>query len=270
MPTLLTIAGFDPSSGAGVTADLIVFAAFGCFGTSCITALTVQSTLGVRERIAVEPGTVTATLNCLHEDLPPAGIKIGMLGSSEVVSAVAAYLRGIRGVQQVPVVLDPVMRSTSDAVLLSPAGVVALRGELLPLVDWITPNLAELAVLTGHRVVTRTEIIQAAQELQRMAPRMNVLVTGGHMDPPDDLLLEVGAEPLWIAGERIATRATHGTGCALSSALLARLLLGDEGSAAAHAAKAYVRRAMETAPQLGRGAGPLNPLWPLKKIPVAP
>ena len=266
VPTLLTIAGFDPSSGAGITADLMVFAALGCFGTSCITALTVQSTLGVRDVLAIEAATVTATLDCLEEDLPPAGIKIGMLGGTEVVCAVSGYLRRIRGARSVSVVLDPVLRSSSDKALLTPDGIVALRQELLPLVDWITPNLNELAVLTGRAANTRPEILEAAKHLRSLVPRLNVLVTGGHMDPPDDLLLEVGAAPRWIVGERIITRATHGTGCALSSALLARQVLGDDGLTAARFAKQYVRRAIETAPQLGSGAGPLNALWSRKKL----
>ncbi len=263
MPTLLTIAGFDPSSGAGITADLLVFAAHGCFGTSCITALTVQSTTGVRAVVPVEASTVSATLACLHEDLPPDGIKIGMLATEAVVSRTTTHLEEIRRARRVPVVLDPVLRSSSGKPLLTPEAVGRLRHDLLPQVDWITPNLEELAILTGRHCRTRSEVVEAGRALQAMAPHLHVLVTGGHLDPPDDLLFGIDAEPRWIRGERIETQATHGTGCAFSSALLARLVLGDGGLAAARAAKQYVRRAMETAPGIGSGRGPLNHLWPV-------
>src|SRR5580698_8027237 len=136
MLTVLTIAGFDPSSGAGVTADLMVFAAHGLFGTSCITALTVQSTVGVRATQPVAGEVVRATLDCLQDDLPVAGIKIGMLATAENVAAVVDFLEGIRG-QGIPVVLDPVLRSSSGRELLDAAGVVLMRERLLPLVDWV-------------------------------------------------------------------------------------------------------------------------------------
>ena len=147
---VLTIAGFDPSSGAGITADLQVFAAHGLFGTAAITALTVQSTLGVSYVEAVSAKTLRATLDHLVADLPPAGIKIGMLGSAEAVRTVADFVRSLSDVDgslKVPVVLDPVLRSSSGAALLVPEALEALRAELLPLVSWITPNLQELIQL---------------------------------------------------------------------------------------------------------------------------
>jgi hydroxymethylpyrimidine/phosphomethylpyrimidine kinase len=240
--TVLTIAGFDPSSGAGVTADLAVFAAHGLFGTSCITALTVQNTVGVTAVHPVGGAVVRATLECLWDDLPAVGIKIGMLATATCVEAVAGFLEGLR-VRPV-VVLDPVLRSTSGRELLDAAGVEVMRRRLLPLVDWVTPNEAELAVLG---------------ELSGVG----VVVTGGDREPPDDRVVIDGVET-WLTGVRVETRATHGTGCAFSSALLARLVLGDEPLDAARAAKDYVAEAMRRATPIGRGRGPMNHLWPLR------
>jgi hydroxymethylpyrimidine/phosphomethylpyrimidine kinase len=190
MRTVLTIAGFDPSSGAGVTADLMVFAAHGLFGTSCVTSLTVQSTIGVQAAHPIRPETVRATLDCLHGDLPAAGIKIGMLATEETVAAVADFLGELRGRgERVPVVLDPVLRSSSGRELLDVDGVTTLRERLLPLVDWVTPNIDELEILSGRRVSERRDLPGAAQELQRTRGGLNVFATGGHMETPDDFLL---------------------------------------------------------------------------------
>ena len=263
--TVLTIAGFDPSSGAGITADLMVFASHRLFGTSCITSLTVQSTLGVVDSFAVPASTVTATLDCLHVDLPPAGIKIGMLATSQTVAAVADYLERLRGGgYSGPVVLDPVIRSSSGRELLDPAGIDLLRERLIPLVDWITPNLDELALLTGLPVRSREELPATAAALQALGRELNVLATAGHLDPPDDYLLTAWGKAYWLPGEHVATRATHGTGCALSSALLSRLVAGDSAHPASLAAKAYVTQALRSSELIGHGHGPLNHLWPIR------
>jgi hydroxymethylpyrimidine/phosphomethylpyrimidine kinase len=267
MQTVLSIAGFDPSSGAGVTADLMVFAAHGLFGTSCITSLTVQSTLGVRSTHPVDPEILRATLETLSEDLPPAGIKIGMLSNAAAVTEVIDFLANLhdQGLD-IPVVLDPVLRSSSGGELLEPSGIDLLRNQLLPLVGWVTPNLDELAVLTGLSVDSHADISNAASALQSLAgtEKCHVLVTGGHRTPPDDLLLSAGGGSVWIPGQYVASTSTHGTGCALSSALLSRLVLGDQPHAAALAAKQYVAEAIHLAVPLGGGNGPLNHLWPLK------
>jgi hydroxymethylpyrimidine/phosphomethylpyrimidine kinase len=271
MQTVLTIAGFDPSSGAGVTADLMVFAAHGLFGTSCITGLTVQSTVGVRSTTAVSAEVVKATLDCLVSDLPPAGIKIGMLTTADTVTSVAEFLAGFRDEEtRVPVVLDPVLRSSSGRELLDAEGVAAMRESLLPLVDWVTPNLEELGVLTGREVRRREDMPEAALALKEMGWELNVLATGGHLNPPDDLLVPAGlpapaeGEMVWLAGEQMVSRSTHGTGCAFSSALLSRVVLGDGARDAAAAAKRYVAEAIRTAETMGKGIGPMNLLWPLR------
>ncbi len=263
MCAVLTIAGFDPSSGAGVTADLMVFAAHGLFGTSCITALTVQSTLGVAEIHAVNAEVVRATLDCLCADLPPAGIKIGMPATMEIVEVVADFLAVWRGV---PVVLDPVIRSSSGRELLAGAGVALLRERLLPLVNVVTPNLEELSVLTGMPVRNAEEMLIAARRLRATHPGLAVLATGGHLERPDDLLVEADGREVWIRGERVETRSTHGTGCAFSSALLSGLVMGKTTAEATVAAKSYVAEAMRRAVPLGGGRGPLNHLWPVREI----
>ncbi|WP_263365744.1 bifunctional hydroxymethylpyrimidine kinase/phosphomethylpyrimidine kinase [Edaphobacter bradus] len=263
--TVLTIAGYDPSSGAGVTADLMVFAAHGLFGTSCITALTVQSTLKVQSSHPVSPDIVRQTLDCLESDLPPAGIKLGMLASAPIVEAVADYLATVRRRHpRIPVVLDPVLRSTSGRELLSHEGLGILTERLLPLVDWITPNLSELGLLSSNSVAQREDLLPAARALHHLHPGLTVLATGGHLNPPDDLLLSATGEATWLPGKHIATKATHGTGCTLSSAILSRLVLGDEPRPAAEAAKRYVTEALRTASPVGHGHGPLHHLWPLR------
>jgi len=260
-PISLTIAGFDPSSGAGITADLQVFAAHGLYGTACITALTVQSTLGVS---AVDPvaNFIGQTLEHLDADLPPAGIKIGMLGSVEAVLAVAGYLRKVRG-RGIPVVLDPVIRSSSGVALLDEEGLAAMQQELLPLVDWITPNQAELTVLSG----VTDEVEDGLEALMRLHPHLHAVATGGDCegDRTVDVLLEPDGDLHRFMGKRVMTTSTHGTGCAFSSALLAQLVLGNAPAAAVRAAKAYVTEALRQAPGLGGGNGPLNLLWPLHR-----
>jgi hydroxymethylpyrimidine/phosphomethylpyrimidine kinase len=267
MQTVLAIAGFDPSSGAGVTADLMVFAAHGLFGTSCITSLTVQSTLGVRSTHPVPPSVLSETLECLEADLPPSGIKIGMLGSKDNINRIIEYLNIVKRTHECLIVLDPVLRSSSGRELVDPSAVALIRDRLLPLVDWITPNLDELAVLAEWPAIAREDVPAASQALQaRVTGRSNssvvgVLATGGHLDAPDDFLLLPNGEQTWLPGERVLTRSTHGTGCALSSAFLSRLLLGDPAIEAAKAAKNYVAGALKTARGYGSGNGPLNHLW---------
>ena len=266
MQTVLTIAGFDPSSGAGVTADLAVFQAHGLFGTSAITALTVQTTVGVRSVHATAGEVLRDTLDMLEDDLPAAGIKIGMLGSAACVAVVVEFLEQLRLRKRRPVVvLDPVVRSSSGKALLEPEGLRLLGEKLLSLVDVATPNVEELGVLGGCSDLAGAErIVAAGRDLQRRFPRLGLVVTGGDLEPPDDLLLmppDAGTEPVWLRGERVYTTSTHGTGCAFSSALLSHLVHGDEPQTAARRAKQYVASAMRAAAPRGRGRGPMDPFW---------
>lgn len=258
----LTIAGFDPSNGAGLTADLSVFAAHGLFGTSAIAATTVQSTMGVAAIRAADPAWLSRTLEHVAADLPAAGVKIGMLASEPIVRLVAAFLETAPG--RIPVVLDPVLRSSSGHELLDPAALRRLQTELLPVVSWITPNWAELSALTGIKVRNLEEVNEAANALGRRHPGLYIVVTGGDQTEPLDLLRAPGGAVQTYPGEHIETTSTHGTGCAFSSALLARLILGDPPAKAVAKAKAYVTEALRTAPGLGHGRGPLNLWWPLR------
>ncbi len=262
-PIVLSIAGYDPSAGAGVLADLKTFAALGVYGMASITALTIQSTLGVRKVMGLDPGTVTETLECLAEDVCFDAIKVGMLGTEVVAASVIAWLEGQKGV---PVVLDPVMKSSSGKDLLDSKGCEILRRAGLARADWITPNFAELAALTGEQVPTkREETEKIAQELHRMAadrgnPNLKIVVTGGHAKTPDDLLLVDGTFR-WFPGEWVETRSTHGTGCTFSSALAAQIAWGDEAWDAVANAKSYVTGALRHAYPVGEGNGPLNHSW---------
>jgi hydroxymethylpyrimidine/phosphomethylpyrimidine kinase len=274
-PILLSIAGHDPSSGAGITADLQTFAAHGCFGISAITALTVQSTFGVSEVHPVSPEILQRTLACVCSDLPPAGIKIGMLGSAEAVETVVAFLKqGIKPdaahlAESEPnsrptVVLDPILRASSGAALLPPEALESLQAHLLPAVHWITPNWAELSALAALPIETLTQAEAATHALGARHPHLHIVVTAGDQSNPTDLLRLPSGEIHRFTGEHIATTSTHGTGCAFSSALLSRLILGETQVAAVRAAKRYVAEALRRAPGLGHGRGPLNLLWPLR------
>jgi hydroxymethylpyrimidine/phosphomethylpyrimidine kinase len=264
----LTIAGFDPSSGAGVTADLAVISAHGFFGTSAITSLTVQSTLGVRASHAVDAPILAETLNCLVDDLPPAGIKIGMLATEENVRVVAKFLERFQtgsGGTTIPVVLDPILRSSSGAELLSEAGVEAMRRELLHLVTWVTPNVQELAVLTDRDIATEQRMEDVAIWMTDEWCDLGVVATGGHMERANDFWVEPGGKSGgWLLGEKIASRATHGTGCAFSTALLCALVADDYGEHAVKQAKDFVAEAIRSAEPIGHGNGPMNLLWPLR------
>jgi hydroxymethylpyrimidine/phosphomethylpyrimidine kinase len=258
---VFTIAGFDPSSGAGATADLKTISALGGYGVACLTALTVQSSLGVLRVHSIDAGLVRETLARLAEDTPPAAIKVGMLGTAKVVKAVAEFLERWPGA---PSVLDPVFRSSSGADLLDADGFLLVKERLLPLMAWTTPNLAEAAQLSGRPVEDSGDVPAAAAELQRRYPGLSVVVTGGHLKKPDDYLLVPGSPGIWVEGERVETTSTHGTGCAFSTALAVSLAKGAEAGQAVRAAKAYVTGALKDAPAIGKGRGPLAHFWTLE------
>ena len=258
---VLTIAGFDPSSGAGITADLKTIAAYGLYGVSCITALTVQTTQGVLRSESVKAKLVRETLEALIQDTPPAALKIGMLGSGEIAGEVARFLKA-NLLQNV--VLDPVLRSSSGAALLDAAGLRILREELLTMVDIVTPNLQEAAALTGLSVANETEMQRACGELMKAGAR-NTVVKGGHLDQPIDLLATRSSNGTLVfqrfQNEKVKTRNTHGTGCAYSTAIacnlaIGRSLGGEDG--AVLQARNYVASALRQAYDVGKGTGPIN------------
>ena len=272
-PTVvLTIAGFDPSSGAGVTADIKTIAAHGCYGVACITALTVQSTAGVRRVEAVDPGLVTETLEELAADVSIAAVRIGMLGSAKVVRAVAEFLGSGSGSSGSPnkspdelpnVVLDPILRSSSGADLLDAAGIRLLIEKLIPLADVVTPNVDEAAVLTGLKVTDLDEMRAAAAKLHSMGSAA-VVITGGHLEKAIDLLsftTQDGVQEEVFKAERQRSNSTHGTGCAFATAMACHLALGRGLAEAALLAKTYVSAAIAAGHPLGRGTGPVHHLY---------
>jgi hydroxymethylpyrimidine/phosphomethylpyrimidine kinase len=268
-PICLTVAGFDPSSGAGITADLKTFAAHAVYGVAAITALTVQSTTGVRAVEPVAPSLLRETLECLAADVTLDAVKIGMLGTAGAVAEVERFLQAHPELRD-RTVLDPVCRSSSGAALLEQEGVALIVERLLGLVGWVTPNLDELAVLTGSPVVGRDEVPTLAERLARLAasagsPALRIVVTGGHLDCPDDYV-HIDGKGSWISGVRVQTTSTHGTGCAFSSALAAGLANGLAGIAAVHAAKEYVTEALRAAVPIGRGHGPMHHLFALDAV----
>ncbi|MEO5936294.1 MAG: bifunctional hydroxymethylpyrimidine kinase/phosphomethylpyrimidine kinase [Terriglobales bacterium] len=261
-PIVLSIAGFDPSSGAGVTADLKTIAAHGCYGVGSLTALTVQSTQGVSRVEPVSAELVTQTLESLADDLDIAAIRIGMLGSAAVASAVAGFLSTMDWKNGV---LDPVLRSSSGAELLDSAGQDVLIKQLLPWARVVTPNLAEAAALSGMPLARNVaDMAEAAEALQNLGAK-DVLITGGHLPGNVDVLLTAVGEVHQIAGARVDSKATHGTGCALATAIACNLALGMDVLSAAQAAKEYIRQAIEAAYPIGKGSGPMNHLFKIKR-----
>ena len=259
-PIVLSIAGYDPSSGAGITADIKTMAAHGCYGVTCITSLTVQSTQGVKRVEHVDGRVITETLEELLSDFSISAIKIGMLGSAEAARAVSAF---VRRNQLGNVVLDPILKSSSGADLISRDGAAVMKERMLSLVHVITPNIDEAAALTGLTVGNPEEVETAARRLHEMGVR-NVIITGGHLDPPSDFVSPAGGrENKWLEGKKVEGRSTHGTGCAFSTALACNLALGLNLLDAARAAKQYVANALKKAVQVGKGHGPINHLFDL-------
>jgi len=265
-PIVLTIAGFDPSSGAGVTADIKTIAAHGCYGVACITALTVQSTAGVRGVHPVDPELVTDTLVELVADVEVAAVHIGMLGAGSVVKAVADFLGNrSRKAKLLNVVLDPILKASSGADLLDAAGVKLLTEKLIPLADVVTPNIDEAATLTGLKVTDIEEMKAAAAKLHELGCQA-VVVTGGHLEKATDLLslqTAQGIEYEVFKAERQRSNSTHGTGCAFATAMACHLALGRGLAEAALLAKTYVTAAISYGHDLGRGTGPLHHLYRL-------
>jgi hydroxymethylpyrimidine/phosphomethylpyrimidine kinase len=252
-PLVLSIAGYDPSSGAGITADVKTAAAHGCFAVTCITALTVQSTLGVRRVEPLTAATVRQILDELASDMDFGAVRIGMLGSTAVTAAVADFLESG---QPPNIILDPVLTSSSGATLLETDALEIFRRRLMPLADVITPNLEEAATLSGVDCQELEGMRRAAEVLAAVGPRA-VVVTGGHLESPIDLLWYGGLERQF-PGPKLVSRSTHGTGCAFAMALACRMALGHTLTEAVGLAKQYVYDAIRSAPVIGRGRGPLN------------
>jgi hydroxymethylpyrimidine/phosphomethylpyrimidine kinase len=252
-PVALTIAGSDPSGGAGLQADLKTFHQFGVYGEAVITLITVQNSVSFDRVECLSPQLVADQIRAIVSDIPPRAAKTGALGNRETIEAVADLAPSF----QFPLIVDPVMASKHGGMLLAPDAAHALKTRLLPHAYLVTPNLAEAELLTGLTVRDLPGMRAAAESLKAMGARA-VLVKGGHLaESATDLLLYDGGS-LEFPGKRIETHQTHGTGCTFSAAITALLARGSNLVDAIRLAKAYITEAIRTNPGLGKGSGPLN------------
>lgn len=260
---VLSIAGSDPSGGAGIQADLKTLSALGVYAASVITALTVQNTCGVSRVVCVEPEVVEAQIRAVVSDLRPRVIKVGMVGSQAVLEAIVRTLRDVAG--GVPLIVDPILKSSSGADLMEPAAQAYFCRHFLPLVTLLTPNLPETAALTGLPVESAADVRRAAARLLDMGPEA-VLIKGGHAGGPQkqDVLFWHAADGSLqhaaFEAPAVATRNTHGTGCTLSSAIAAYRARGLAWPEAVAGAKRYITQALQAGADvtIGQGTGPLN------------
>ncbi len=259
MKKLLTIAGSDPSGGAGVQADLKTFAALGTYGMSCICAVVAENTTRVSAVQNITTDMVTAQLIDIYEDIPPDAVKTGMLSTPELVHTVADFLAAHRGP---PVVVDPVMVAASGGVLLEPEAVESYKKEMFREAALITPNIPEAEILTGMTIHNVSDMEKAAEALMQYGCGA-VLVKGGHrVEDALDVLCD-GEKTVRFAGRRIETNNTHGTGCTLSSALAVYLAKGLSLAESVESAKAYLTGALASAASgsVGHGSGPVDHFW---------
>ena len=258
-PVCLTIAGLDPSGGAGILADIKTFRAFGCFGTAAVTSLTFQNTVGVFGAVHQSADTVRRQVQPVADDLDVAAVKTGMLPTTEVINETGRLIEA-HGFKNI--VVDPVVRSTSGFDLIDEEALMTLIEVLFPLADLITPNLPEAERITKRLIATHADIESAARAMQQLGAR-NVLIKGGHHGESlssgkavDHLFL--GSEKITLVSDHIDTTATHGTGCTLAAAITANLALGCSVGDAVRIAKDFVTNAIRTAPNLGKGHSPIN------------
>jgi hydroxymethylpyrimidine/phosphomethylpyrimidine kinase len=257
IPVALTIAGSDSGGGAGIQADLKTFAVLGVHGTSAITAITVQNTVGVTDVLELPTRLIQEQISAVVEDMEVRAAKTGMLSSSEIIEAVAAAITQHRLSN---LVVDPVMVAKGGAKLLRDDAVNALKQLLLPLAAVVTPNLPEAEVLLGRRISTLPERRQAARDLVALGARAAV-VKGGHAEMDVTDVYWDGSQMVELSAERIPTANTHGSGCVFSAAIAAGLAKGMEPLAAVRDAKAFISQAIANSLEIGRGRGPVNPMF---------
>jgi hydroxymethylpyrimidine/phosphomethylpyrimidine kinase len=262
-PILLTIAGFDPSCGAGIAADLKTFAAHGCYGVAAITSITVQSTQGVTAVHNTPSSELREQLEALANDCEIAAVKIGMLGNRGNAVAITEFLDAHKFAH---IVHDPVMNSSSGTELLDSGGIKYMMAELLKRSSVITPNVSEAEVLTGILIKDVANMEDAARKLVEMGARA-VIVKGGHTERAVDVVFD-GTDMIPLAGEKVADRQLHGTGCTFASALAAHLAAGRSLVEAATLSKAYVTKAIEKAYAVGKGRLPLDHFYRQKIEPL--
>jgi hydroxymethylpyrimidine/phosphomethylpyrimidine kinase len=251
----LTIAGLDPSGGAGIIADIKTFSAFGCFATAAVASLTFQNTTGVFGAVHQSAETLRGQVEPVLNDFDVSGVKTGMLPTREIIEETASLVSEFALKN---FVVDPVVRSTSGFDLIDDAALKALIEKLFPLSDLITPNIPEAERISGMNIETEIDIAGAAARMRSMGAR-NILIKGGHLEglrAKDFLYL--GDELFTFEAEFIRTNATHGTGCTLAAAITANLALGKTLPEAVKISKDFVTRAIRTAPGLGQGHSPIN------------
>lgn len=253
MTVALTIAGSDPSGGAGLQADLKTFHQHGIYGTSVVTLLTVQNTCSVSDVQTVAPEFVLAQLDAVLADLPPRAAKTGAFGDANLIRQLATRSREF----EFPLIVDPVMISKHGQHLLADEAIEALIKELLPRAHLVTPNRHEAERLCGISVDSRDRLLRAAEAILRMGAA-NVLIKGGEIDGVSLDLLRTPERIEWLESDRWETRSTHGSGCVFSAAVTARLALGQGLLEAARGAKRFISTAIRSAPGLGQGLGPVN------------
>ena len=258
MRTALTIAGSDSSAGAGIQADLKTFAAHGVYGMCAITAITAQNTLGVVDWVALSADFVTTQIESVVEDIGVHAVKTGMLANAAIVEAVAAAIKSLELPQ---LVVDPVMVAKAGDRLLDAEAVHAIRTELLPQAHVVTPNVPEAEVLADMAVRSLDDMREAGRRIVALGARV-VLVKGGHLPGPESIDVACTSDgTIEVRGPRFPTQHTHGTGCTLASAIAANLALGLGDMEAIVAARRYVEGAIQHAPGLGKGHGPLAHFW---------
>ncbi|HVB38984.1 MAG TPA: bifunctional hydroxymethylpyrimidine kinase/phosphomethylpyrimidine kinase [Vicinamibacterales bacterium] len=258
MPVALTIAGSDPTGGAGLQADLKTFAALGVYGASVVTAITAQSTQGVVDTFPLPADVVSAQFDALGGDITVDATKTGMLGNDAIVESVAAMIVSL----DLPrVVVDPVLAATSGGALLAPDAISTLKHELLRHAFVVTPNVPEAEILSGLPIRTIDDVKKAAERIHRLGPRA-VIIKGGHLAGPHaiDLLFD-GEQMIEFPAPRLPGPPAHGTGCAFSAALAAGLALGRPLPEATEQAKHYVTGALRHRLTIGRGAPLLDHFW---------
>jgi hydroxymethylpyrimidine kinase/phosphomethylpyrimidine kinase len=253
-PIVLVIAGFDPSGGAGIAADLKTISAHNLYGVAAMTALTVQSTKGVLSVHPIPSATLRAQLDALVEDVKPVAIKIGMLANRGNAQVVAEFLDGHKFTN---IVLDPVIKPSSGGIdLLDAGGVKFLTEELLKRANLVTPNIAEASLLSGLPIKDLAGMEAAARKIVERGAKA-VIVKGGHMEKPVDILFD-GTEMFTFGGDQVKTLNTHGSGCTFASAIASQLATGRALRDAVLLAKTYVQKAIEHGYAIGKGAGPLD------------
>ena len=259
MKRVLTIAGSDCSGGAGIQADIKTMSAHGVYAMSVIVSVVAENTVHVLKKQDVAPEIVCAQVDAIYEDIGTDAVKIGMLPTPEVMSAVAEKLR-----KYCPknVVVDPVMYAKDGTALMAPQSIETFKAEILPLADVLTPNIPEAEEITGMHIETEDDMCAAAKLIYTMGCKA-VLVKGGHFaGDPIDILFD-GEQHISFTAKRIQTKNTHGTGCTLSSAIASNLALGYAPAEAVKRAKDYMTCAIEHALELGHGAGPTNHFYSL-------